>query len=134
MCNLAKTYFKSEHLNFTSWYVKTLNVNKAVDEIVLFLLCKQYNRHAIVVNRANYWSTLNPASNLSEFDTCTKCDLGLIHLSSHKYALIECKPDNTIYDTVKKIREFFNRRHTNTKQKLERDQKLSECVVHQNRS
>ena len=45
VCNLAKTYFKSEHLNFTSWYVKTSNVNKAVDEIALFLLCKQYNRH-----------------------------------------------------------------------------------------
>ena len=29
---------------------------------------------------------------------------------------------------------FFNRRHTNAKHKLERDQKLSECVVHQNRS
>ena len=113
VCNLAKTYFKSEHLNFTSWYIKTSNVNKAVDEIALFLLCKQYNRHAILVNRANYWSTLDPASNLSELDTCSKCDLGLIHLGSHKYALIECKPDYTIYDTVEKIREFFNRRHTN---------------------
>ena len=86
------------------------------------------------MNRANYWSTLDLASNLSELDTCAKCDLGLIHLGSHKYALIECKPDYTIYDTVEKIQEFFNRRHTNAKRKLEHDQKLSECVVHQNRS
>ena len=84
VCNLAKNYFKREHLNFTSWYVKTSNVNKAVDEITLFLLCKQYSRHAILVNRVNYWSTLNPASNLSELDTCAKCDLGLLHLGSHK--------------------------------------------------
>ena len=134
VCNLAKNYFKREHLNFTSWYVRTSNVNKAVAEITLFLLCKQYSRHAILVNRANYWSTLNPASNLSEFDACTKCNLGLIHLGTHKYALIECKTGYSIYDTVEKIREFFNRRHTNAKHKLERDQKLSECVVHQNRS
>ena len=86
------------------------------------------------MNPANYWSTLDPASNLSELDTCAKCNIGLIHLSSHKYALIKCKPDYRIYDTVEKIQEFFNRRHTNAKRKLERDQKLSECVLHQNRS
>ena len=109
VCNLAKNYFKREHLNFTSWYVRTSNINKVVDETTLFLLCKQYSRHAILVNRANYWSTLNPASNLSEFDACAKCDLGLIHLGTHKYALIECKAGYSIYDTVEKIREFFNR-------------------------
>ena len=109
VCNLAKNYFKCEHLNFRSWYVRTSNVNKAVDEITLFLLCKQYSRHAILVNHANYWSTLNLASNLSELDVCAKCNLGLIHLGTHKYALIECKTSYSIYDTVEKIREFFNR-------------------------
>ena len=109
VCNLAKKYFKREHLNFTSWYVRTSNINKAVDEITLFLLCKQYSRHAILVNCANYWSTLNPASNLSEFDVCAKCDLGLIHLGTHKYTLIEYKTGYSIYDTVEKIWEFFNR-------------------------
>ena len=109
VCNLAKNYFKREHLNFTSWYVRTSNVNKAVDEITLFLLCKQFSRYAILVNHANYWSTLNPASNLSEFDACAKCDLGLIHLGTHKYALIQCKTGYSIYDTVEKIWEFFNR-------------------------
>ena len=123
VCNSGKPYFKNEHINFTSWYVKTSNINKAADEIALFLLCKQYNRHAILVNGVNYWHTLDPASNLSELDTCAKCNIGLIHLGSHKYALIECKPDYTIYDTVEKILVFFNIRHTNAKQKLERDQK-----------
>ena len=134
VCNLAKNYFKYEHLNFTSWYIRTLNINKAVDETTLFLLCKQYSRHAILVNCANYWSTLNPSSNLSEYDAYAKCDLGLVHLGTHKYVSIECKGGYSIYDTVEKIREFFNRHQTNTKLKLERDQKLSECAVHQNRS
>ena len=29
VCNLAKTHFKSEHLNFTSWYVKTSNIQQS---------------------------------------------------------------------------------------------------------
>ena len=48
--------------------------------------------------------------------------------------LIKSKTSYTIHDTVEKIREFFNRQQSNAKRKIERDQKLSECVVHQNRS
>ena len=72
VCILVKDYFKREHLNFTSWYVRTSNINKMVDETTLFLLCKQYSRHAILINRVNHWSTLNPTSNLSEFDDLCK--------------------------------------------------------------
>ena len=31
--NLSKHYFKRDKLNFTRWYVKTSNANKAVDEL-----------------------------------------------------------------------------------------------------
>ena len=65
---------------------------------------------------------------------CAKYNLGLIHLGNHKFALIECKTSYTIYDTLEIIWEFLNRRHSNAKCKLEHEQKLSECVVHQNRS
>ena len=131
---MAKDYFKHEHLDFNAWYLRTSNVNKAVDETALFLLCKQYSRHVILVNRADYWSTLNPASKISEFDACASCDLGLLHLGYQKYVLIENKPGYSIHDTVNEIWEFFKRHQTNAKRKLERDKKLSECVVHQNRS
>ena len=134
VCNMAKDYFKQEHLDFNAWYLRTSNVNKAVDETALFLLCKQYSRHVILVNRVDYWSTLNPVSKISEFDACASCDLGLLHLGYQKYALIENKPGYSIHDTVNKIREFFKKCQANAKRKLEREKKLSECVVHQNRS
>ena len=101
VCNLRKQLLSvHDHLNFNTWYMKTSNVNKAVDETSLFLLCKQYTWHAILVNCVNYWSTLNPSSNLSEYDACAECDMGLKHLGIHKYALIECKSGYTIHDTV----------------------------------
>ena len=84
VCNMAKDYFKQERIDFNAWYLRTSNVNKAVDETALFLLCKQYSRHVILVNRVNYWSTLNPASKISEFDACASCDLGLLHLGYQK--------------------------------------------------
>ena len=80
VATLAKYYFKCDKLNFNEWYVKTSNVNKAVDELCLFLLCQQHTRHTILVNRTGFWSTVNSATNIEEVDTCYKCDLGLLHL------------------------------------------------------
>ena len=59
---LAKHYFKHDRLNFNGWYVKTSNANKAVDELCLFLLCKQYTRHTILVNCSSSWSTVNQSA------------------------------------------------------------------------
>ena len=132
--NLSKHYFKRDKLNFTGWYVKTSNANNAVDELCLFLLCKQHTRHAILVNRSSFWSTVNQTTNLDEIDTCRKCDLGLIHLGQCKYAYIDNKTGYQIADTVKLIREYFSKRRENAKRKHEHNQKLAECNVHQNRS
>ena len=132
--NLSKYYFKRDKLNFTGWYVKTSNANNAVDELCLFLLCKQHTRHAILINRSSFWSTLNQTTSLGEIDSCQKCDLGLIHLGHHKYAYIENKPGYKISDTVKLIREYFNKKRENAKRKYERSKKFAECNANQNRS
>ena len=111
--------------------MKTSNANNAVDELCLFLLCKQHMRHAILVNCS---STVNQTTNLDEIDTCHKCDLGLIHLGQRKYAYIDNKTGYEIADTVKLIREYFSKWRENAKRKHEHNQKLAECNVHQNRS
>ena len=131
--NLSKHYFKRDKLNFTGWYVKTLNSNNTVDELCLFLLCKQHMRHAILVNRSSFWSTLNK-TNLGEINTCHKSDLGQLPLGQCKYAYIENKTGYKIADMVKLIREYFSKRSENTKRKHELSKKLAECNVHQNRS
>ena len=131
---LAKQCFKRDKLNFTGWYVKTLNANNAVDELCLFLVCKQHTRDAVLINRNSFWSTLNPTTNLDEADTCNKCDIELIHLGQRKYAYIEDKSGYQISDTLQLIREFFNKRKVNAKRKHEREQKLAECDVYQNRA
>ena len=88
---IVKNYFKCDKLNFNKWYVKTSNVNKAADELCLFLLCQQHTRHVILVNRTSFWSTVNSATNVEEVDTCYKCDIGLLHLGERKYVIIENK-------------------------------------------
>ena len=115
IANLSKHYFKCDKLNFTRWYVKTSNANNAVDELCLFLLCKQHMRHAILVNHSRFWSMLNETTNLGEINTCHKCDLGLLHLGQRKYAYIENKTGYKIADTVKLIREYFSKRRENAK-------------------
>ena len=134
ICTLAKHYFKWDNLKFNDWYVKTSNVNKAIDKLCLFLLCQQHTRHAILVNRTSFWSTVNSAANVDKWDTCNKCDLGLLHLGKRKFALIENKSGYEIADTVNLIREYFNKKTANAKRKQECFQKQAECNIHQNRS
>ena len=114
--------------------MKTSNVNKAVDELCLFLLCQQHTRHAILVNRTGFWSTVNSASNIEEVDTCYKCDLGLLHLGERKYAIIKNKNGCSLADTINLIREYFVKKSANAKTKLERVQKRASCTIHQNRA
>ena len=114
--------------------MKTSNVNKAGDELCLFLLCQQHTRHAILVNRTGFWSTVNSATNIEEVDTCYRCDLGLLHLGEHKYAIIENKNGCSLADTVNLIREYFVKKSVNAKTKLEHVQKRTACTVHQNRA
>ena len=123
IATLAKHYFKRDILNFYDWYVKTSNVNKVVDELCLFLLCQQHTRHAILVNRTSFWSTVNSTANVEERDTCYKCDLELLHLGECKYALIENKSGYTIADTVNLKYEYFSNKSANTKIKQELAQK-----------
>ena len=132
--SLSKHYFKCDKVSFTGWYIKTSNANNAVDELCLFLLCKQHMRHVILVNCNSFWTTVNQTTNLNEIDMCQKCDLGLIHLDQWKYAYIENKIGYEIADTVQLIWEYFSKQKENAKRKHERNQKLAECNVHQNRA
>ena len=103
ICNLVKHYFNRDEHNFNGWYVKTSNTNNSADKLSLFLLCKQYSRHLILINRTDYWSTLNPAVGLTESDVCDQCDIRLLHLGTRKFALIECKSGYSISNTIELI-------------------------------
>ena len=48
------------------------------DELALFLLCKLFNRHAVVITKTGLWSTLPNTSNKGELAICAKCDICLI--------------------------------------------------------
>ena len=66
VCNLAKPYFKSEHINFTSWYVKTSNVNKGTHLFLVGYLCNLSSDDRV-------WSSVIIASNVG--GSCLVCCL-----------------------------------------------------------
>ena len=48
------------------------------DELALFLLCKLFKRHAVVITKTGLWSTLRNTANEGELIIRAKCDICLI--------------------------------------------------------
>ena len=50
----------------------------AGDEVALFLLCKMFNRHPVVIMKTSLWSTLHDTAGKGELEICAKCDICLV--------------------------------------------------------
>ena len=50
----------------------------AGDEVALFLLCKMFNRHAVVITKTGLWSTLRDTAGEGELKIRAKCDICLV--------------------------------------------------------
>ena len=76
VCKEAVEYKKFS--SFKAWIVKLSLRNTVCDEIALYVLCKQYSRHAIVYTTKGVWTTLH-SSGLNSSEIEEKCDLMFIH-------------------------------------------------------
>ena len=82
--------------SFDAWLVKLSLRNTVCDEIGLFVLCKQYSRHAIVYTTKGIWTTLQ-SSGLNSATIEEKCDLMFIH-TDKGFTLCRKKTDDPSTD------------------------------------
>ena len=61
-----------------NWLLRMTQKTNPGDEFTLYLLCKLYNRHAIIITKTGLWSTLWNADNKGELTIRAKCDICLI--------------------------------------------------------
>ena len=61
-----------------NWLLRMNHKRNLGDELALFLLCKLFNRHAVVITKNGLWSTLHNTANEGEFAIRAKCDICLI--------------------------------------------------------
>ena len=61
-----------------NWLLRMNHKQNPGDELALFLLCKLFNRHAVVITKTGLWSTLHNTANEGELAIRAKCDICLI--------------------------------------------------------
>ena len=61
-----------------NWLLQMNPKRNLGDKLALFLLCKLFNRNAVVITKTGLWSTLCNTTNEGELAICAKCDICLI--------------------------------------------------------
>ena len=51
-------------------------------ELALYLLCKQFNRHAMIFTTKGVWTMWQTSDNESKQEMCEKCDIVLMLIGS----------------------------------------------------
>ena len=62
------------------------------DELLLFILCKQWHRHAMLVCKNRHWSTLDPKGVMDEDTLMSVCDLCFVYVRPGVFAELCRKP------------------------------------------
>ena len=62
------------------------------DELLLYILCKQWHRHAMIVCNNRHWSTLDPKGVMDEDTLMSVCDLCFVYVRPGVFAELSEKP------------------------------------------
>ena len=75
-------YFKKKGGDLMMWVYKMSRPSTAGDELALFLLCKIFNRHAVIHTIGGPWCTLNGTKNGTSSSTSLedRCYIVLVHI------------------------------------------------------
>ena len=104
-----------------NWLLRMNHKRNAGDEVALFLLCKMFNRHAVVIMKTGLWSTLCDTAGKGELEIRAKCDICLVLIGK----------GNTGYGEVVRVTPT----RTTTKQKKQEKSKnisLQQAVCDEN--
>ena len=76
---LAASYFREKRQHLEMWIVIMIREANARDELALFILCKLYNRHAVIYNSAKVWCTLDQTQLKPNSKLDLLCDIVLVY-------------------------------------------------------
>ena len=80
-CKEVKTvseYCLLTGVSLGNWLLHMTHKKNLGDELTLFLLCKLFNRHAVIITKTGLWTTLHNSANEGELAIRAKCDICLI--------------------------------------------------------
>ena len=101
--NSDKAYYDSvavialsfKRMKLDDWLEDIGEPNTFGDEISLYVLCRMYNRHAIIYTRTKSWSTIGTVSPIPANLAHNYCDVHLLHMGCGVFGKLTRKPMNT---------------------------------------
>ena len=101
--SIIKDSLKGMELPYDKWIAKLSDVHPPCDSVVLYLLCKTFKRHAVVLTSSKIWSSFK-AGNRNPLDMFVKADFVLLWLGDNQFA--EVKPLKTVTNTLGSLVEW----------------------------
>ena len=85
---VGKEFFAIWEITFKEWAVSACSSYYYGDELLLYVLCRVFHRHVLIVYYDKIWTTLDPKdTELSEMELLNACDVHLIFLRPGLYLL-----------------------------------------------
>ena len=94
-CKILKNLWIALHMHGLSareWADNMFQKDYPGDEIALYMLCKIYHRHCVVVTSAKLWSTLEPTGNITEDELFNTCELRFLYVEPGVFGELKTKP------------------------------------------
>ena len=79
-----------------NWLYDQSDPNGYGDDVLLFALCREYNRHCIVFSKSGVWTTVNTVGEISVTDLTLMCDVIMVYLGRGLFGIARKKPCNTV--------------------------------------
>ena len=84
-----------KRMKLDDWLEDIGEPNTFGDEISLYVLCRMYNRHAIIYTHTKSWSTIGTVSLIPADRAHNYCDVHLLHMGCGVFGKLTKKPLNT---------------------------------------
>ena len=84
-------FFEHRGWNITEWAMAICSQYYYGDELLLFVMCRVFHRHALVICRNCYWCTFELKNNMDIHEMLDACDLHLIYIRLGIFALLRLK-------------------------------------------
>ena len=84
-------FFQHREWNITEWAMAICSQYYYGDELLLFVMCRVFHRHALVICRNCYWCTFEIKSDMDIHEVLDACDLHLVHICPGIFASLHLK-------------------------------------------
>ena len=91
---ISKFWTKFKGISFDTWIYDQVDRFQFADELMLFILCREFNRHCVVHTKTKTWSTIQSDVPIPEETLHGKCDLILLFMGRGLFGALKRKPSS----------------------------------------